>query len=102
MKHKHAEFIIAWANGEEVEYQVNKEGYKPIPSEWKPIFKGWSWDADFSIRYRIKPEPKPDVVHELSIMLKGNNKFGYGHPDYPSLRITFDGETGQLKSAEVL
>lgn len=56
MKHKHAEFIIAWANGAEVEYQVNaKEGCKPIPSEWKPIFKGWSWDADFSIRYRIKP-----------------------------------------------
>ena len=56
MKHKHAEFIIAWANGEEVEYQVNaEEGCKPIPSEWKPIFKGWSWDADFSIRYRIKP-----------------------------------------------
>ena len=91
MRHKHADLIHAWADGAKIQSKIN--------GTWvdfnEPI---WINSAE----YRIKPEPKPDVVHELSIMLKGNNKFGYGHPDYPSLRITFDGETGKLKSAEVL
>ena len=93
MKHKHAEFIHAWAEGHEIQW-LDSYG------DWCNIAGTPSWNTEYT--YRIKPEPKPDVVHELSIMLKGNNKFGYGHPNYPSLRITFDGETGALKSAEVL
>ena len=103
MKHKHAEFIIAWANGEEVEYQVNaKEGCKPIPSEWKPIFKGWSWDADFSIRYRIKPEPKPDVVYYANFRKDLISVYHIEKLRNDNLRLTFCAETGELKSAEVL
>ena len=92
---KHAELIKNWADG--AESQV-----------WNRDALAWQYQAcpafidDYEYREKPKPEPKPDVVHELSIMLKGNNKFGYGHPDYPSLRITFDGETGELKSAEVI
>ena len=56
-------------------------------------------------KFRVKPEPKPDTVLE------------YGcHPSYShiychsarrgdgkiNLRLTYDGETGELKSAEVL
>jgi hypothetical protein len=93
MKHKHADLIHEWADGAQIQSRNS------IHEDWKdnrlPV---WAQDT----MYRIKPEPKPDVVHELSIMLKGANKFGYGHPDYPSLRLTFDGETGKLKKAEVL
>lgn len=91
MKHKHAEFIIAWANGAEIEVKVN--------GEWDSVKRPtWFEDAE----YRIKPESKPDVAYEVSIMLKSNNEFGCGHPDYPSLRLTFCAETGELKSAKVL
>ena len=94
-KHKHAELIKAWADGAEIQFRA-----VPGHGEWVDEPRHLIWEE--YAEYRIKPEPKPDVVHELSIMLKGNNKFGYGHPDYPSLLLTFDGETGALKSAEVI
>jgi hypothetical protein len=47
--HKHAELIIAWANGAEIEVQY--EG-----CEWFLVdYPEWCEDA----YYRIKPEPKP-------------------------------------------
>lgn len=100
MKHKHAEVIKAWADGAEIEYKYISS-FTNTWTEWKAKNND-GWIETDNYQYRIKPEPKPDVVHELSIMLKGNNKFEYGHPDYPSLRLTFDGETGKLKSAEVI
>ena len=88
---KHAELIKKWADGADIQI-------------WDRHSDAWQNQMypSFFDDYEYREKPKPDVVHELSIMLKGNNKFGYGHPDYPSLRITFDGETGELKSAEVL
>lgn len=51
---------------------------------------------------RMEEEPKPDVVR----WIWANSKFGEKSPDYsdtpPNMKITFDGETGKLKSAEVL
>jgi hypothetical protein len=58
-----------------------------------PTFSG-------SLEYRIKPTPKPDVVcyytadvnnRDVGKILMGDN-----------LKLTFDGETGELKSAEVI
>jgi len=88
---KHAELIKKWADGADIQI-------------WDRHSDAWQNQMypSFFDDYEYREKPKPDVVHELSIMLKGDNKFGYGHPDYPSLRITFDGETGELKSAEVL
>jgi hypothetical protein len=90
--HKHAELIKAWADGAEIEEQHLKK-------DWAPFTDGHWMESD-SWNYRIKPEPKPDVVH-----------IWYAEPDsYPrfkdygpyNLKLTFDGETGKLKSAEVL
>ena len=101
MKHKHADLIHAWADGAEIEfYDITHWVHMPKPN----------W-VDAAI-YRVKPEPKPDVVKYASV-----------HPDggiglsYPSIavvksrprsicpvgiiRITIDGETGYL-SAEVV
>ncbi len=80
--HKHAEVIKAWADGAEIQ-----------------------WFED--MRYRIKPEPKPDVVRYMAISAP---KTDYVETFVPSLcpshatnlRLTFDGETGKLKKAEVL
>lgn len=77
--HKHAELIKAWADGAEIEY-------------WGVYDNRWfdatcpDWNPDFT--YRIKPEPKPDVVNMYDLRLR--------------IRLTFDGDTCKLKNAEVL
>lgn len=48
--------------------------------------------------WRIKPEPKPDVV-----LYRALGKAGDCRPfEGANICLTFDGETGKLKSAEVL
>jgi hypothetical protein len=75
--HKHAELIKAWADGAEIEVCSN--------GQWT-YFSNPRWYDD--VEYRIKPEPKPDVVNVYDLRL--------------SVRLTFDGETCKLKNAEVL
>lgn len=54
--------------------------------------------------YRIRPEPKPDVV--MRTYLKQGGRIVYNESEYndyrANIRVTFDGETGKLKAAEVL
>jgi hypothetical protein len=92
--HKHAELIKAWADGAEIEVLDNCMG-------WKAIGAYTSWHEQ-SI-YRIKPEPKPDIV-ECMYIENINRRFfiSKGKENLPNLKLTFDGETYQLKSAEVL
>jgi hypothetical protein len=46
-RHKHADVIIAWANGEEIEYRLGPGDY------WKSIIDpSWSLASE----YRIKPK----------------------------------------------
>lgn len=95
--HKHKDLIIAWANGATIERTHFSEGW--IVSE-PP-----SWDL-FQ-EYRIKPEPKPDT--ELAYFV-GLYDDGLTAPSVDwtgaftksNLKLTFDGETGNLKSAEVI
>ena len=91
--HKHAELIKAWADGAEIEEKHN-DGI------WMPFKDGHWMEAD-AWKYRIKPEPKPDVVRSLCLT------FSRGYIDNvsladPNLKLTFDGETGKLKAAEVM
>jgi len=103
--HKHAEMIKAWADGAKIQFRFNEH----IP--WQDArCLGW-WDKD--CEYRIKPEPKPDYTDTTSVYRNLNYRFenerlkntyalGFA-PDYVGeLKLTFDGETGNLKSAEVL
>jgi hypothetical protein len=96
--HKHAELIKKWVDGIECEYHI------PYADKWEEI----NFLADFDTRHtvRIKPEPKPDVVTYLSKEFyhligykwhESNFKF-----DTTLLKIIWDGETGKLKSAEVI
>lgn len=75
--HKHAELIKAWADGAEIE-MWDGEFWWPRESPY--------WNE--AIVYRIKPEPKPDVVNMYDLRF--------------IVRLTFDGETCKLKNAEVL
>lgn len=97
--HKHAEIIKLWADGAEVQQ-------KYCGDDWRP-FDG-SWTERDEWKFCIKPEPRPDVVEYHNIYPN------HGHSTYENakysarggskgiVKITFDGETGALKAAEVL
>jgi hypothetical protein len=90
MKHKHADLIKAWADGAQIQ---GKSEYV----DWKDL-RHPTWDKSW--QYRIKPEPKPDVVKYLICGLKSwvevDDQVGH-----ECIKIVIDGK-GKLKSAEVL
>ena len=95
--HKHAELIKAWADGAEIQW------YDSSPREhcWKDCPEYFDWGA--TCQFRIKPEPKPDVVYETNIKYDfAWNWVNTTCGGLSNLKLTFDGETGKLKSAEVL
>lgn len=90
--HKHAELIKAWADGAELQFKLGGEWY---------TFRNGTWNED--VEYRIKPEPKPDyytkhIAYKARIYSEGDMH----PPTMPNLKLCFDAETGELKSAEVL
>ena len=94
MRHKHADLIHAWCEGAEIEVK------HPSNSSWWDA-KPPSWDLDYE--YRIKPEPTPDW--EKLVRIETHRRYICSwEEDFhgANLRLTFDGETGKLKSAEVL
>src|SRR3990167_11220668 len=99
MRHRHADLIHAWAEGAEIEY-LSKITGKWCSSGSDPLFSDGT-------EYRIKPEKKPDaslfyyvanrVVSEDAPCVSWS-----GVAKYSNLSLTFDGDTGKLKKAEVL
>lgn len=104
--HKHHDLIIAWAKGAKIEYfdQVVCEWFGIKDPRWLPAKK-----------YRIKPEPKPDVVAYTRAVCpkkRMSHKEAYkeGLTSWASLvkthqdniKCIFDGETGALKSVELI
>lgn len=87
--HKHAELIKAWADGAEIEY------FDSHTNCWRSQPALFPWYEDY--KYRIKPEPKPDVVQFWCASCEPLKR-----PLDNNLKLTFSGETGKLKSAEVL
>jgi hypothetical protein len=94
--HKHAALIKAWADGAEIEYfDIDcTDVWQAAPSP------AWSIDSE----YRIKPQPKPDVVLYTRITncgiahLSERKSIDCGH----NLKLTICGEHGWLVSAEVI
>lgn len=85
--HVHAALIKAWADGVEIQlYNTWKEWEDDTCPSWNPTRS-----------YRIKPQPKPDRC----VAYFPAPGCGLG-PNLPNLIATFDGETGALKSAEVI
>jgi hypothetical protein len=88
--HKHADVIKAWADGAEVQYQSK------IDAVW---YSTTEHSFEASYEWRIKPEPKPDKVVTAWVFSDGNTTV---MPYDRNIQFTFCGETGKLKSAEVL
>jgi hypothetical protein len=94
--HKHAELIKAWADGATIEAKAL--------GQWMELERNFVWHED--LEYRIKPEPKPNfyklyLVFTNRIYSEGE-RFPISGFNKPNLKLYFDGETGELKSAEVL
>ena len=105
-KHKHYELIIAWANGAEIEYYRNYKDDKIWVNCTNPV-----WDENRE--YRIKPEHKPDIVlYAFAKSCDDDKKYAYLSPAYslyyidknientPNIKLTYDGDTKELKSVE--
>jgi len=96
MKHPHCDLIKAWADGATIEIQLSSGHWNELerPS-WLP-----------SSIYRIKPEPKPDRiaywVYSCGEMETYNTKQMLGSIYADQLKVVFDGQTGVIKSVEVL
>lgn len=104
--HKHAEAIKAWADGHTIEISQGNGVWK------EASFPLWYPDKE----YRVKREPKPDVVEETLLFLNqcispNANlkdlswsrwlKDGNAYRVLAKFRLTYDGETGFLKHAEL-
>ena len=95
MKHKHYDMIVAWAKGEKIQARLKGGEWHALPHP--------NWNGKY-IEYRIKPEPKPDWYKYVCIETAAGHMASWQScsPVNANLRLTFDGETGNLKSAEVL
>ena len=92
-QHKHAKLIKAWADGAEIEQWSG--------GAWEEFDNLWT-EADHW-EFRVKPEAKPDVVRWCWASDRmGESKDHYGPNGSANLKVVFDGETGKLKSAQVI
>jgi hypothetical protein len=91
-KHKHYDVIVAFAEGKVIQER-----------DWEG-----NW-ADVSLPrfhpngdYRIKPEKKPDEIRAYRVYCHYGTLYADSVTLTPNLTLTFDGDTGALKSAEVV
>jgi hypothetical protein len=92
MRHKHADLIYKWADGAEIEIRRNKD---------EPWEKTEAPEWFYAFEYRVKPEPKPDVVgHYYASIYSVSPAVHFNRTS--NLKLTFDTDTCELKSAEVL
>jgi hypothetical protein len=93
MKHKHYDMIVAWANGAKIQARLNGDGWHDLTSP--------SWNGK-NFEYRIKPEPNPDLIKYMVTNSEDLCRWVSVTNAHANLRLTFDGETGVLKLAEVI
>jgi len=94
-RHKHADCIIAWANGEEIEFR------EPGLTTWVLLTTLTPrWDASWE--YRIKPQ---DIRVSTRLKLNGAGDHVFGqHPMFAASNCVcvFDGETRELLRVEII
>lgn len=90
--HKHAELIKAWADGAEIEV------FSLSTNEWVDAGNSPNWFT--GANYRNKAIPNPDIIEYWQNTLTNCGQMD--DAEDANLKLTFDGKTGKLKSAEVL
>lgn len=100
MKHKHAEVIKAWADGEVIEWRPNSD------DEWPTIYETPSWYKGYE--YRVKPKENVvyfNVYSERAGILSGYNTLEEANESKSSnrtgvIKATF--ENGNIVKTEIL
>lgn len=98
MKHPHYDVIVAWAADISKAVQFRDADHQPwIDAQGIPSFRP-------AVQYRLKPEPKPDVVKKYMCSMKDGHPYirNAEHWQEANLSLTFDGETCALKGVELL
>lgn len=99
-EHKHAAVLRAISYGKAVEYKGEGSGRWLVPTT------GTNPLTQTHLEWRIKPEPKTDVVRYVNLYDTEacvNRFHAMGADDLlGTIKCTIDGKTGKLKSAEVL
>ena len=90
MKHKNYDVIVAWANGEQIEYYSPKNG-------WQDIYRDCP-NFNSNVQFRIKQIPQDfaitaHVLHRLNI---DGKRLDFDLEKKPNVEFYFDGETQQL------
>ncbi len=102
-EHKHAEVLRAIADGKDVQWQSMSDGsWNDRRGIFNPI-------VDCHNNWRVKPEPKPDVVRYVAASSQWTGwtdiatakQGSYG--DAKNIcKLTFEADTGKLKSVEIV
>ena len=99
--HKHAELIKQWADGAVI------QRYNKTLQQWRDCdYTMLNWNP--LVEFRVKPEPKPDVVVYQTLVLLPERQRVISYIEtthrFPTdnVMFIFDGETGKLKDAQVL
>lgn len=117
--HVHAAIIKAWADNPNISLQVRPPPSGKFSPMWQDIDKSEAPVWLPLCEYRIKPEPKPDVISNVLVEFKHAWKSprikctwegelcpaGYVHnldQNVNYIKFTFDGESDKLKSVEIV
>ena len=108
-QHKWHKEIKAWADGALI-------AYRPRGGVWS-VTSTPDWNND-DLQFQVYKQPKPDFIKTVLLRVTESWKHvqvhvqwegelapaGYAHnlKLFPAVRLTFDGETGDLKDAEVV
>ena len=90
--HIHAKLIKQWADGAKIQY------FDEDDNKWIDLTNP-HWVE--TLKYRIKPEPVEDIVELYHVSPEYISLIKFSGKE-ATLRLIFDGETKQLKKAEVL
>lgn len=94
--HIHAAVIKAWADGAPIQHSTFEGGWTDVKNPcWNPL-----------VKYRVKPEPKTDIIKYFHTNLMQDGDKVYVTPQFYSthsnIKVVFDGETRELKSVELI
>jgi hypothetical protein len=98
--HKWHDIICAWAKGAAIQFRLkDSDG---LWHEWVDVKNPAWFGYGYEIEYRVKPEPKPDVVYKKYVYESGIKKLCQCDGAGANVEYTFDGETGELKAVELI
>lgn len=107
--HPHHDIIVAYLEGKTVQCKMFDIDGGGIWTDVATVTENGGAMPAFHTRceYRIKPIPKPDIVEdrylECARITSRRNSVAFGdHTKKVNIRLVFDGETMELKSAIVL